>query len=182
MDSFVNDSYDISWLAEALEGLPLFSLGVCLSHQHQGNGKAEAAVKIAKRLIKKANESKHEIWMVLLHWKNTPNKIGSSPNQRSISRRTRTTIPSTTDQLIPKVIETVKEYIKNNKEKTKNYYDKSTKYTRPLEKGETVIVQLQPDNNTLYRRDIIHLKPDTSPIIHEQEEIIEADRVEEEIV
>ena len=143
--------------------------------------------------------------MVLLHWKNTPNRIGSSPNQRSISRRTRTTIPSTTDQLIPKVIENVKEDIKNNREKTKNYYDKSTKYTRPLEKGETVIVQLQPDknkiwtkgvitsklndrsyvvdaNNTLYRRDIIHLKPHTSPIIHEQEEIIETDRVEEEIV
>ena len=59
----------------------------------------------------------------------------------------RTTILFTTDQLIPKIIENVKEDIKNNREKTNYYCDKSTKYTRPHEKGETVIVQLQLDKS-----------------------------------
>nr|XP_022921177.1 uncharacterized protein K02A2.6-like [Onthophagus taurus] len=41
-------------------------------HHPKGNGKAESAVKIAKRLIKKAIEDRRDIWYSILHWRNTP--------------------------------------------------------------------------------------------------------------
>ena len=52
----------------------------------QSNGKAELAVKIAKRLLKKCPDP----YLALLEWRNTPiSGMGSSPNQRLFSRRTR---------------------------------------------------------------------------------------------
>ncbi|XP_055604604.1 uncharacterized protein K02A2.6-like [Uranotaenia lowii] len=51
-------------------------------HHQQANGKSEAAVKIAKRLIRKADETGADYWFALLHWRNIPNKIGSSPAAR----------------------------------------------------------------------------------------------------
>jgi hypothetical protein len=67
----------------------------------QGNVKAESALKIAKLLIKKANESKQDICKCLLMWQNTPNEIGSSPNQRLIGRRSKCDIPMTSMKLKP---------------------------------------------------------------------------------
>ena len=58
-------------------------------YHQQANGKAEVAVKIAKRIINKAEESRRDIWLMLLNWRNTPNKMGSSPVARLFSRSTR---------------------------------------------------------------------------------------------
>jgi transposase InsO family protein len=87
--NFVNDEFKkfaTSWDFKMATSSPYYS---------QGNGKAESAVKMAKVLIKKANESKQDIYKCLLMWRNTPNDIGSSPNQRLIGRRTRCDIPMT---------------------------------------------------------------------------------------
>ncbi|XP_058840192.1 uncharacterized protein K02A2.6-like [Topomyia yanbarensis] len=51
-------------------------------HHQQANGKAEAPVKIVKRLLKKAEETGADFWYALLHWRNIPNQIGSSPASR----------------------------------------------------------------------------------------------------
>ena len=58
------------------------------------NGKADSAVKIAKRLVRIAEENNEDVWYSLLHLRNTPNNIGSSPNQRFFTRRTRTGVPT----------------------------------------------------------------------------------------
>ena len=50
------------------------------------NGKAESAVKIAKRLMKRSTYP----YLALLEWRSTPTiGMGSSPAQRLLSRRTR---------------------------------------------------------------------------------------------
>lgn len=77
-----------------------FELVTSAPKHQQGNGKSEAAVKIAKKLVKKADRSGQDLWYMLLYWRNTPNKIGSSPVQRLYSRRTRSGKPNSVSSLL----------------------------------------------------------------------------------
>lgn len=151
------------------------------NHQ-QANGKAEAAVKIAKNLIKKSEEEGKDFEFAILHWRNTPNKVNSSPNQRLMSRSTRTSIPTSIDNLKPRIIAKVPETIEKKREKAKEIYDESTQQRRELKVGENVMVQLRHGQDktwstgkvveqhseraydvkvkdTVYRRDEVHVKP-----------------------
>lgn len=55
-------------------------------HHQQANGKAKSTVKIAKQLLKKALASNTDFYKSLLLWRNTPNKMGSSPAKRMFCR------------------------------------------------------------------------------------------------
>lgn len=115
------------------------------NHQ-QANGKAEAAVKIAKHLLKKCAESGTDFWYALLHWRNIPNRIGSSPVQRLFSRNTKSGLPTSVKNLMPCVVEDVPESIELNKKKSKYQYDKKAKHLPDLDIGAPVYVQLNPDS------------------------------------
>ena len=59
-------------------------------YHSRSNGKAEAAVKIAKRLLKRSRDP----YLALLEWRNTPNiGLDTSPCQRLLRRRTRSVVP-----------------------------------------------------------------------------------------
>ncbi|XP_065090850.1 uncharacterized protein K02A2.6-like [Ochlerotatus camptorhynchus] len=151
-------------------------------HHQQANGKSEAAVKIAKRLLKKAEESKSEFWYAFLHWRNIPNKIGSSPVARLFSRSTRCGIPAGISHLLPKIVEDVPSSIEEQRKRTKLHYDKKVRNLPVLDIGSPVYVQLDPASSKLwtpgtvsnrlnersylvdvdgnqYRRSLVHLKP-----------------------
>ncbi|XP_036334511.1 uncharacterized protein K02A2.6-like [Rhagoletis pomonella] len=66
-----------------------WAMKVALSspHHHQGNGKAEPAVKIVKRIFRRADKSGQDRWLALLEWRNTPNHMQTSPAQWLYSRR-----------------------------------------------------------------------------------------------
>lgn len=151
-------------------------------YHQQANGKAESAVKIAKRLIKKSNESGKDLWFCILHWRNTPNYHNSSPAQRLFSRRTRTSIPTASINLKPQIVPLVTEKIHNQRQKNKFYYDKKTRELPTLKLGQPVAVQLSLErekiwtkgvvdkilsdrsydvnvDGAVYRRDIVHIKP-----------------------
>ena len=65
-------------------------------YHSQSNGKSEAAVKIAKGLLRKAKDP----MKALLEWRNTPTTgLTTSPVQRLMQRRTRATIPLLTPWL-----------------------------------------------------------------------------------
>lgn len=96
---------------------------VSAPYHQQGNGKAESAVKITRMLLRKAYESKQDFWELLLQWRNTPNKTGSSPAQRLFNRRTRCGIPMYEKKYLPKIEENVKEKISLNHRRAKSYYD-----------------------------------------------------------
>uniref|UniRef100_A0A1A7XSP3 Gypsy retrotransposon integrase-like protein 1 n=1 Tax=Iconisemion striatum TaxID=60296 RepID=A0A1A7XSP3_9TELE len=60
----------------------------------QSNGKAESAVKTAKRLMRKAKLARQDPYLALLDHRNTPTQgLGASPAQRLLSRRTRSLLP-----------------------------------------------------------------------------------------
>ena len=68
----------------------------------RSNGKAESAVKIAKRLLKMCPDP----YLALLEWRNTPTSgMGSSPNQRLFSRRTRGGLVTSQERLKPEIQE-----------------------------------------------------------------------------
>ena len=81
------------------------------SPYHQsGNGLAEKAVDTCKRMMTKCMEDKSDFQ--LLNYRNTPTEgLSTSPAQRLMNRRTRTTLPTTTLLLKPEVINEEKERV-----------------------------------------------------------------------
>jgi len=72
----------------------------------QSNGEAEAAVKIAKRLMKKSKHSGEDPYIALLNYRNTPQEgLNYSPAQKLMGRRTRTLLPTTKTLLDPATID-----------------------------------------------------------------------------
>lgn len=120
-----------------------FKFSTSSPYHAQSNGKAESAIKIAKNILKKAKDSKTDVYLALLNWRNTPNKMDTSPVQRLYSRRTRCVIPVKTDKLEPSIQHNVNEKIQHNKERSKFYFDQSTKKLKQLEIGEPVFVKLK---------------------------------------
>ncbi|XP_036345473.1 uncharacterized protein K02A2.6-like [Rhagoletis pomonella] len=102
----------------------------------QSNGKAESAVKIAKRLIKKALDSGEDVWLAVLNYRNTPNAIGSSPAQRLMSRRLRSAIPAHPKKLLPEAQKNVHDRIMRKRQIAKSYYDRNAKTLPHLEGGK----------------------------------------------
>lgn len=68
----------------------------------QANGAAEAAVKIAKRMMKKCSLNKEDPYIALLNLRNTPQEgTPYSPVQRLMGRRTKTLLPTKSKLLKP---------------------------------------------------------------------------------
>jgi transposase InsO family protein len=110
-------------------------------YHSRANGKAESAVKTAKRLIQKAKLSKQDIHLALLDHRNTPTQgFSTSPAQRLMSRITRTRIPILEHKLKPKVVKAYKE-IKANQQRQSEYFNKHTKIRADFKVGDVVRVK-----------------------------------------
>lgn len=156
------------------------------SHQ-QANGKAEAAVKIMKRLIQKSEDTGENLWYAVLNWRNTPNRIGSSPACRLFSRSTRCGVPASVEKYLPRAFPNVSENILENRRKIKYYYDRKARDLPTFEPGSPVYVQLHPESDkkwtpaviqhkdnersymveargSCYRRDLVNIKPRKEPV------------------
>ena len=109
-------------------------------HHQQANGRAEAAVKVVKRLMEKAKVSGKDPNRALLAYCNTPQEsMDTSPTQRFFGRRGKTDLPTTRTLLQPKgewLCRSHKEDLKTSRMKAA--YDKGAKDLDPLEEGESV--------------------------------------------
>ena len=111
----------------------------------KANGKAESAVKTAKRMFRKCKDSSSDVYLALLDHRNTPTQgLLSSPAQRLFSRRTKTLLPTASSLLRPEVVDHkhTKRDLKRNQDKQADYYNKHTRELSTLEEGDTV--RLQP--------------------------------------
>ena len=87
-------------------------------HHSKSNGRAEAAVKTVKNIMKKSQDG--EIWKSILEWRNTITPgTNSSPVQRLMSRRTRSFLPCHPEQYSPKVQEGLTEQVILNRASSK---------------------------------------------------------------
>ena len=110
----------------------------------QSNGKVENAIKTAKRLLAKANESKYDPYLALLDWRNTPIEgSNKSPSQIIFGRRTRALLPCVHRLMEPPTAAEAVERARTGKMKQALYYNRSTTERAPLEEGQTVRFQVQ---------------------------------------
>ena len=102
------------------------------------NGKAEAAVKEAKRLLRKAKDSKGDIYLAVLALRNTPTEaMGTSPAQRFLGRRCKTQLPTTKELLRSQSVraEAFKKETRVRQAQQAKYYNKGTRDLSPLEEN-----------------------------------------------
>ena len=165
-----------------------FKHTISSAHYSQGNGEAEAAVKIAKSILRQK-----DIFSALRAYLSTPVKAtGFSPSQLMIARNIRTNLPSMQGPLRPKwpKREMVKKRDKVAKQNYKQCFDRknTVRPLTPFHGGEKVrmktdkektwekqglIKEASPDTrsyivetpNGSYKRNRRHLKPVTTPSI-----------------
>ena len=180
-----------------------FTHTVSSPHHKKSNGRAEAAVKVMKRLIKKSKKAKVDIYKSLLEWRNTVTPgCQSSPMQKLASRRARSFLPCKQEKYMPKLVEQVPEKIIERKMRAKSYYDQRTKTLPQLVVGQPIRVKTHPQlrhstwkqgkvlseaaprsykvdvNGTTYTRNRVHLRDSLVPLKNEEsKELIEDDPV-----
>jgi len=113
-------------------------------YNSKANGKAESAVKTAKRLMQKARDSKSDPYLALLDYRNTPSpSIGSSPAQRLMNRRTRTLLPMMETLLRPRSTSYQdRAKMQTQQDKQCEHYNKTARDLKPLEEGD--VVRMKP--------------------------------------
>ena len=95
-------------------------------HHHQSNGKAESAVKQAKKMIRKCKDSGYDPYLALLTLRNTPQQHHeTSPAQRLLNRRTKTRLPTHAKLMKPQINKQTAQRIEKAKEVQRKYYDRS---------------------------------------------------------
>ena len=110
-------------------------------YHHSANGKAESAVKVAKRLVKKCLTQGEDLQLALLEWRNTPQKDGLTPAEKFLSRKPRSLLPSRIGGLQPKIPEAVPENIGKRRAAQKRQYDRGTHNLDRLLPGNQVRVE-----------------------------------------
>lgn len=112
-------------------------------HYPQSNGLAEKSVHIAKSLMEKAKADQKDPYLSLLEYRNTPVDNFKSPVQLLMSRRTRSILPNTHQQLQPKIIRHRDVHIRrtHRQQQQKKYYDRSAKQMSPLHEGQHIRFQ-----------------------------------------
>ena len=109
-------------------------------YHSQSNGKAESAVKIAKGLLRKAQDP----YLALLEWRNTPTTgMTESPAQRLYSRRTRSVVLQAEGLLKPQVVspEQVLKEKWSKRAKAQQDYNAGATDLPEIAEGEPVYVQ-----------------------------------------
>jgi hypothetical protein len=113
-------------------------------YHHQSNGRAEAAVKSAKTLLRKAKLANSDPYLAMLEYRNTPSaEMETSPAQRLMQRRTKTLLPTTKNLLKPKLNKQVMKQHAEKQEKHAKYYNSTAKDLPKLKKGD--VVRIQPN-------------------------------------
>ena len=109
-------------------------------HNSKANGKVEAAVKSAKQLLRKTTKGGEDQYLALLAHRNTPTQgVGTSPAQRLMNRRTRTSLPTTSTLLEPRSgCNSEREKLIDGQRRQALYYNRNAKDLTPLNEGDTV--------------------------------------------
>jgi transposase InsO family protein len=109
-------------------------------YHHQSNGKVESSVKAAKKVLKRTKDQ----YLGLLAVRNTPTEgTDSSPAQKFLGRRTKSTLPISSNLLKPRVVDPNMDnlQLKYKQMTQKRYYDRSAHDLKLLHEGDTVRIK-----------------------------------------
>jgi hypothetical protein len=124
----------------------------------QSNGRAENAVKTAKRLIQKAVEAGTDPLLAILDWRNTPTESSNkAPVEIMFGRLTRTRLPMTNIKLHASSAQHAQRTLHQSKERQASYYNRGTREREQLQPGQTVRVKFS--DNDWRKAEIINSLP-----------------------
>jgi hypothetical protein len=126
----------------------------------QSNGRAENAVKTAKRLMQKEVEAGTDPLLALLDWRNTPTESSNkAPVEIMFGRRTRTRLPMTDKQLRTAFAQQAQTALIKSKERQAAYYNRGARERdyNHLRAGQTVRVKFS--DNDWRKAEIIKCHP-----------------------
>ena len=129
----------------------------------QGNGKAESAVKTAKKLIRKAKTAGEDPYLAMLAHRNTPTEgTESSPVQRLMGRRTKTLLPTTKILLRPHGtdITRIRQHAARKQQQTEKHYNKKAKNLAPLTEGDVIRMRPFTLNQRRWKKGIVSSRLD----------------------
>ena len=124
----------------------------------KANGKVEAAVKMAKQLLRKAQDSNADIQLSLLDQRNTPTQgMNTSPAQAFLNRRTKALLPTKDTLLRPEVpqVEEQREKIKEKQKDQGRYYNRNAKDLPKLMKGDVVRIKPTKNSSREWRKGVV---------------------------
>lgn len=126
-----------------------FTLSTSSPKFPQSNGLAERFVQTAKNMLRKCSQDNSDIKLALLMYRNTPRSEAlGSPNQRLMSRNTRSFLTMFEDQLKPQIVNDVQINLQHLRDKQKHYYDRSAHPASQLSVGDQVRLQQSNRNWT----------------------------------
>ena len=107
-------------------------------HYPRSNGQAEAAVKVAKSMMRKAIEDETDVYKAFLDYRNTPRKTtGLSPVQALMQRKTRTA--SLPQEIQVSGNDRQAQQAKQKRQRhVKSHHDKTAAELKPLARGTKV--------------------------------------------
>src|SRR5436190_11438122 len=108
----------------------------------KSNGLAERGVQTAKQILKKCFDEGKDVQLALMDYRNLPiYNLGLSPSQLLLSRRMRTRLPISKNLLVPEINGNVKDRLESIQKKSKTNYDYRSKYRKPFERNENVVIR-----------------------------------------
>lgn len=115
----------------------------------RSNGKAESAVKIVKHILQTADEP----WKALMEWRASPNRDFASPSERLYSRKIRTLVPLSPEELQPTQVdlEEVGSARAIRQQRMTYTYDKGSRDLSTLKHGQPVLVKTVNDRAAKWR-------------------------------
>ncbi|CAK1587306.1 unnamed protein product [Parnassius mnemosyne] len=111
----------------------------------QSNGQAERAIQTVKQMLKKTQYDKSNFRLALLEFLNTPiSKNLPSPAELLNNRKLRSIVPCPPEMLQPKLFNTqqAREILKSRQTVQKRYYDRGSKFLKPLSIGDKIKVHI----------------------------------------
>ena len=122
-------------------------------YHHQSNGMAESAVKRAKKVVRVAEATKRDPYLILLDYRNTPQEsLDTSPAQRPMSRPTKTTMPTSSKLLDPEIVSGVHEKVRRRQARQQKYYNRGARDLEHLKDGDPVVMQPHALNDHVWRK------------------------------
>ena len=109
----------------------------------QSNGLAEKTVGTAKKLMQKALNTKTDVYLALLEYRNTPLQCGYTPSQLALGRRTKSIVPITNKALQPTAIndKQLRTRMQKSKAQQKSNFDKTSRTLAPLSVNDSVRIK-----------------------------------------
>lgn len=118
-----------------------FKISTSSPHHPSGNGKAENAVKIAKRMVKKAIDSGEDLTEALLAYRSSPLENGRTPAELIFGREIKSFVPTRSFKLKPKDSEEVVEKKIVQKKKINRIVDERSRKLELLKAGDMVRIR-----------------------------------------